>query len=73
MAVDWKNVAWEDENAQVTAHFRVHETLWLPSWRIYHHPSDEEKAEIVKTADAMEKIRGLFNASIRACIAGFGR
>ena len=64
MAVDWKNVAWEDENAQVTAHFRVHETLWLPSWRIYHHPSDEEKAEIVKTADAMEKIRGLFNASI---------
>ena len=54
MAFDWKALDWEDMNESVAPHFKVHETLWLPSWRVYHIPSDQEKAEIVKTADAME-------------------
>jgi len=64
MATDWQEVDWEDMNAKVSPHFRVHETLWLPSWRIYHTPSDEEKKEIVKTAAVMEKIRGLLDAGV---------
>ena len=43
---------WEDENAPVADHFRVHEVLWLPSWRLYHDPSDTEKAEAAKIAVA---------------------
>lgn len=61
---DWRMIDWEDKNANVAFHFKVHETLWLPSWRIYHIPSDEEKQEIVKTADVMEKIRVLVNAPV---------
>ena len=58
------SVNWNDPNDHVSANFRVHEALWLPSWRVYHVPSDAEKAEILKTAVAMEKIRTLMNAPI---------
>ena len=64
MARDWNNIDWSNRNAKVAAHFRVHEALWLPSWRVYHEPSDEEKEEIVKTASAMEKIRKLVDKPI---------
>jgi len=52
MAIDWS-----DKNSSLTPHFRVHEALWLPSWRVYHEPSEEEQSEIVKTANIMEAIR----------------
>jgi len=61
---DWKTIDWDDKKAKVADNFTVHETLWLPSWRIYHIPSDEEKQEIVKTADAMQKVRNEVNASV---------
>lgn len=61
-------IDWENKNSNITPHFRVHEALWLPSWRIYHIPSAEEKAEIEKTAAAMEKIRVfLDNAVVVHC------
>jgi len=62
--MDWRDVDWDDKNANISPHFRVHESLWLPSWRTYHLPSEEEKQEIVKTAEAMERIRGLFEAPV---------
>ena len=61
---DWKSIDWENMGAKIASNFTVHESLWLPSWRIYHIPSDEEKQQIVKTADAMQKIRGLFSVGI---------
>lgn len=64
MAFKWEEIEWEDKNSPVSEHFRVHESLWLPSWRIYHDPSDEEKSEIVKTAEKMEHIRALFSSPI---------
>lgn len=62
--MDWQDINWEDENAPVADHFRVHEVLWLPSWRLYHDPSDAEKAEAAKIAEAMDKIRKLVAAPI---------
>lgn len=64
MAYDWLEIDWSDHNAKIGPHFRVHEALWLPSWRIYHIPSDEEKANIVRITDSMELIRGLLGAAI---------
>ena len=48
MAYDWQEIDWNDLNAKIGPHFRIHEALWLPSWRIYHIASDEEKANIVQ-------------------------
>ena len=62
--MDWNLIDWEDPNASVADHFRVHEVLWLPSWRIYHVPSDAEKAEAAKTALAMDAIRKLVAAGM---------
>ena len=64
MAFDWKQVDWADRNARIGVYFTVHEALWLPGWRVYHVPSGAEKQEIVKTAAAMDQIRGLFNAAV---------
>lgn len=64
MAYDWQDINWDDPNAEISPHFRAHEALWLPSWRIYHIPSDEEKIQIVQMADSMELIRDLFRKAI---------
>lgn len=59
MSIDWNNYT-----SKITEHFTVHDALYLPSWRIYHTPSDAEKNEIIKTAGVMEKIRKIFNSPI---------
>ncbi len=64
MNQDIESIDWEDKNDAISDHFRVHEALWLPSWRIYHDPSDAEKSEIVITASKMERIRSFFSAPI---------
>ncbi len=64
MTIDYTKVNWKEDSANITPHFKVHEALWLPSWRVYHIPSDEEKMEIIKTAQVMEKIREIFSASL---------
>ncbi len=64
MGKNWTNINWKDKNDRISSNFRVHEALWLPSWRIYHSPSDEEKQNIVKIAFAMEKIRKLVDSPI---------
>ena len=62
--MSWQDIDWDDENAPVSEHFRVHEVVWLPSWRVYHVPSDEEKQEVVKIARAMDQIRKLVAAPV---------
>ena len=61
--MDLKKIDWNNKNDLISPHFKVHEALWLPSWRIYHIPSEEEKQEIIKLADKMEKVRSLFSVS----------
>lgn len=61
---DWQQVDWADGGTLISTSFTVHEALFLPSWRVYHIPSDEEKQEIMKTAAAMQRIRELFNRPV---------
>jgi hypothetical protein len=51
-ALDWAKPA-----SKISKYFTVKEALWLPSWEIIHLPSDQEKAEILKTAEKMDLIR----------------
>lgn len=52
-------INWNDRKAKVSKYFTVHEATFLPSWNTYHLPSEEEKANIVKMALAMDKVRDL--------------
>ena len=53
-------IDWCDPKEHITEHFTVHEALFLPSWKVYHIPSEEEKSNIMAVALVMEKIRKLF-------------
>jgi len=50
-------VNWLDPKAKISKYFTVHEATFLPSWRIYHQPSEDEKKEILETAKKMDIIR----------------
>lgn len=57
-------INWLDPKAKISKYFTVHEALWLPSWSVYHIPSDLEKASILKLAKAMDNVRELIDNSI---------
>ena len=41
----------------VSQYFSVGECTLLPSWQVYHQPSDDEKANITKLANIMDVVR----------------
>lgn len=52
MQIDWTNL-----KAPISKWFTVKDALWLPSWKALHIPTEEEKANILKMAQTMDKIR----------------
>jgi hypothetical protein len=61
---DYTQINWDDPKEKVSQFFTVHEMLWLPSWQVYHKPSDIEKANLCKLADKMDKVRDYLNYAI---------
>lgn len=51
------DINWQDPKCKISPHFTVKDATYLPSWDIYHKPSEEEKEAILKTAAKMELIR----------------
>jgi hypothetical protein len=45
-------------------YFQWSEALYLPSWQVYHTPSQVEKDNIIKTAAVMDQIREFFGKPI---------
>ena len=54
-------INWNNPRCKISKHFTVHEATFLPSWRVYHMPSDEEKVEIVELAKKIDKLRDKLN------------
>ncbi len=50
-------INWSDPKEKISKHFTVKEATYLPSWKVYHTPSEDEKEEIVKLAKIMDIIR----------------
>jgi hypothetical protein len=50
-------IAWADPKASISKHFTVHDATYLPTWQCYHEPSDTEKANILRMAEVLEKVR----------------
>lgn len=64
MPFDWEQIDWTNSSANISPHFVVREALLLRLWGIAHQPADDEKTEIARLANIMEKVRELFNAGI---------
>lgn len=57
-------IDWNNPKSKISPHFSVHEATFLPSWNTYHIPSEEEKANLIKTFEKMELIRTYLNGII---------
>ncbi len=57
-------INWLDPKAKISKYFTVHEALYLPTWKTYHVPSEEEKINILKTAVAMDAVREFLGTPI---------
>jgi len=57
-------IDWNNPKSKISKYFTVHEATFLPSWRIYHTPSEEEQKEITKLAQIMDTIRERVGAAI---------
>lgn len=61
-------IDWKDPKAKISKYFTVKEALWLPSWGVMHDPSDDEKQNIIKTAQAMDGVRDLIGTPISVSV-----
>lgn len=50
-------IDWNDKKSKISKYFTIEEALYLPSWGVYHIPSEKEKENIIKTAEKMDKVR----------------
>ena len=58
-------IDWSDPKAKISKYFTVGEATWLPSWGKYHVPSEQECANILKLAQAMDKVREIVKSPIK--------
>ena len=58
-------INWDDKNSKISKYFTVHEATYLPSWGIYHTPSEDEKLNIVEMAGKMDQVRDFIGESIK--------
>lgn len=58
-------IDWNDPKAKISKYFTVGEALYLPSWGVYHNPSEEEKQSIIETAKKMDQIRDFIGYAIK--------
>jgi hypothetical protein len=63
MGIDWSN-----PKAKISKYFTVHEACFLPSWGVLHIPTEEEKANILKTAQKMDLVREFLGESITVSV-----
>lgn len=48
---------WLNPEEKISKYFSVSEALYLPSWCVYHTPTETEKENILIMADKMDKAR----------------
>ena len=53
-------VDWGNPYAHISEYFTVRDALYLPSWQVYHTPSEKEKANILKLAKKLDLLCAKF-------------
>jgi hypothetical protein len=56
---------WNDPTSMVSQHFSVRECTLLPSWGVLHQTSEEEQANLARTAQIMDQVRDLLGKPMR--------
>lgn len=53
------SINWQDLNAPISKYFKVKEALWLPQFKVYHQPTEQEQWNIYFLAAKLDKVREL--------------
>lgn len=61
----FNEINWLDMKGKISKYFTVGDATLLPSWGLYHQPSEEEKAQIYTMAQNMDWVRDFFSAPIK--------
>lgn len=56
---------WSNIVDKISKYFTVSEATYLNSWKLYHVPSEQERINIIKTAEVMDKIREFLGVPIK--------
>lgn len=52
-------IEWDKPGTKVTPNFTVKECLWLPRWSRLHTPTEQEKSNLIRLCNLMQKVRGI--------------
>lgn len=58
-------IDWNDTTQKISRYFSVGDALYLPSWKVYHVPTSDEKFNILRTAAKLDLIRDFLGKSIK--------
>lgn len=59
-----EDVDWSNPQAPISKYFTVHNATYLPSWKVHHQPTDQQKANILKIAQKMDLVREMLGSPI---------
>jgi len=62
------DINWNDIESNITPNFTVHEATYLPSWKEYHLPTEQEKENLLAMCRLLEKVRLLYGPVIVHCM-----
>lgn len=55
------DINWTNPKSKISKYFTVGEATWLPRLKMYYTPTEEEKSNIIKLAERLDKARELLN------------
>jgi hypothetical protein len=56
----YRGIDWSNSSAQITRNFSVREVTYLPQWGMYHIPNEREMDNIIRLAQALQRIRDIY-------------
>jgi hypothetical protein len=60
----YRGIDWSNSSAQITRNFSVREVTYLPRWGIYHIPNEREMDNIIRLAQALQRVRDVYGRAM---------
>ena len=64
MTLETIPINWADPKAKISDYFKVKEATYLIRWNVYHTPTEQEIANILRMAEVMDKIRAFLGCKV---------
>jgi len=62
-------INWNDPSCPVSKNLTVKDVTWLPSWSCLHHPSADERINLMNLAIKMDEVASILGKPIKVHVA----